>query len=404
MKDVTLHEHPWQSGPPAELIRYAIKLLRNDENLKKDASNLDEYMFVPDEPDIKVIYSPKLMAFLILDIGVESLLRVYLGLPAEVTKAKVDHFIRCKASNGKFYEVVDCVSKCIGKGFENIDLDHVKHYHNLRNKLYHEGDSLTVPTSEVFGYANLAVKLLKILIDVDLSEELAIKEATQEDSVEREIKHPLKNTSPLLNQLNEELVLCIEIIKPKLLYPSYRYILSELNQDDPLTTMWMVCGLIEEVFNVDFENCLSNKDIEKANVLLRQVSGYDITQYPSKKEVVIRLLSRSFEVGDIEIINLPVGNYSLSSLKMNDFLMVNNDAYTGDLFKVYLKIVCEIIDKEIAGGVYKNQLNSLMEIVTEYDYFIGIAYIILIDRNEEEVNEVIRHLCDAIRNWRIERL
>ena len=44
--------------------------------------------------------------------------------------------------------------------------------YDLRNRLYHQGNSITVAIDEAFGYAQLSVDLLEALFDIDLTREL----------------------------------------------------------------------------------------------------------------------------------------------------------------------------------------------------------------------------------------
>ena len=136
--------HPWQTGP-AELIAYAI-----------------EHMHRGSDFDRRI-------AFLLLDVGVETLFKVFLTLPAGVTGAKTPPHERSRASEGNFHELVAGVRGATGGRFDQSAAHYVQYYHGLRNKLYHQGDGVTVPIRQVEGYASLAVKLLNDLIEVDFA-------------------------------------------------------------------------------------------------------------------------------------------------------------------------------------------------------------------------------------------
>ena len=141
------HNQPWQSGP-AGLIRYALIHLHRE-------SDFDHRI-----------------AFLLLDIGVETLFKTYLLLPDEVTGTTTRYSDRKAAVEGNFHDLVRGVKNASGSTLAAFNLVQIHFYHDLRNKLYHEGNGITVPAEHVKGYAGLATGLLKALLDVDLTDEL----------------------------------------------------------------------------------------------------------------------------------------------------------------------------------------------------------------------------------------
>lgn len=143
---VTLDE-PWQHGP-SELIRYALMHLHGESD------------------------SDRRIAFLLLDVGVETLFKTYLLLPDTVTGATTKYFDRKAAAEGNFHGLVRGVESAARSKLAAFNLAHVEFYHDLRNKLYHQGNGITVPAAQVGGYAQLATDLLRALLDVDLVDEL----------------------------------------------------------------------------------------------------------------------------------------------------------------------------------------------------------------------------------------
>jgi hypothetical protein len=136
-------KHPWQTGP-IELLSYANKLTQEKNEL-----------------DMRI-------AFLLLDVGVETLFKTYLLY--EVTDAEMSPTEKNKVLTGNFPELLIGVKKAaVGKIIDS-DLEHVKFFHKLRNKLYHEGIGFTITSKNVFEYAELAKKLVKELLAVDLLE------------------------------------------------------------------------------------------------------------------------------------------------------------------------------------------------------------------------------------------
>ena len=72
--------HPWQEGP--------VGLLRFARNTSRSADQLHQ-----------------LIAFLILDICVETTMRTFLSLPDDIAPAKIKYFERRKFSEGTFHHL-----------------------------------------------------------------------------------------------------------------------------------------------------------------------------------------------------------------------------------------------------------------------------------------------------------
>ena len=156
-------EHPWQSGP-TELIRYALSHLQGQSA------------------------GDQRIAFLLLDVAVETTLKTYLQLDEDVTGSKVSFAKRREACEGTFHDLVRGIKETAGERLKGIDLSHVRYYHDLRNRLYHEGNGITVPSDKAKGYARLAVDILLALLNVDLRPEL---DRPEQNLAEREAKDKL---------------------------------------------------------------------------------------------------------------------------------------------------------------------------------------------------------------------
>lgn len=227
-------EHPWQKTP-AELIALGLEYLRRSTDFDKS------------------------IAFLLLDVGVETLFKTFLTLPEEVTAAKGSYSKRSRAAKGndskpsetaevrgsklfepaeaKFHVVVQGIKEAAGDQVKDFDLDHVLHYHRIRNRLYHEGDGVTATTENADEYARLAVGLLKALLDVDLSDELHRPE--REARAKAESDASLKAMRGLLAGKDQtlrheaslyraDIELFIEHVAPRLLMPSFRRKLQDI--------------------------------------------------------------------------------------------------------------------------------------------------------------------------------
>jgi hypothetical protein len=145
---MTKIEHPWQVGP-TELIEFALERMHKGSDFDRR------------------------LAFLILDVGVETLFKTYLTLPESVTQFQIKRSDRYEAVDGNFHDLIRGVKNASPKKASAFNFAYIEHYHNLRNTLYHQGNQVTaVPMHQLEGYARLAVGLLKEYLDVDLSENL----------------------------------------------------------------------------------------------------------------------------------------------------------------------------------------------------------------------------------------
>jgi hypothetical protein len=141
-------QHPWQLGP-TELIEFALERMHKGTDFDRR------------------------LAFLVLDLGVETLFKTFLKLPESVMQFQIKRGERLEASEGNFHELLRGVQSANAHKAKNFFFAHIEHYHNMRNMLYHQGNqAMAVPMSQLEGYAILAVGLLKEYLDVDLSENL----------------------------------------------------------------------------------------------------------------------------------------------------------------------------------------------------------------------------------------
>ena len=126
-------QHPWQVGP-TELIEFALGCMHKGEDFDRR------------------------LAFLILDVGVETLFKTFLTLPEGVIQYQIKPDERFKAAKGNFPELLRGIQNSDPQKASNINFSHIEHYHNLRNMLYHQGNQVTaVPKHQLEGYAKLAV-------------------------------------------------------------------------------------------------------------------------------------------------------------------------------------------------------------------------------------------------------
>ncbi|MCK4558618.1 MAG: hypothetical protein KAV45_02470 [Calditrichia bacterium] len=189
--------HPWQSGP-IELFKFALENLKNPNEINQRIS------------------------FLLFDIGVETLFKTYLILPEEVTRTPLPYAERKKYANGNFHDLLKGIKLAANTKINETDLHHVKFYHNIRNNLYHQGNGITVRQDYVNGYATTATTLLKQLLEIDLTNLIAIETSmNQENSLTKEtLINIRKELVEGISRLRDLVRLFTEKIEPKLIYPS----------------------------------------------------------------------------------------------------------------------------------------------------------------------------------------
>lgn len=207
---MTTLNHPWQYGP-TELIEHAI-----------------EHMHKGTDFDMRI-------AFLLFDVGVETLLKTFLTLPDTVTRTTMKFQERQSAADGGFHAVAEGVRKAAHPGkISEVNLDEIKFYHSKRNTLYHDGNGITVPAELVKKYASAVVYLLKNLLDVDLSNELNLPTHLESIRTRNEELSLLMNNKRI--QVNEALekifreqtLLVVEQLAPKVTQPTFKKKLTDI--------------------------------------------------------------------------------------------------------------------------------------------------------------------------------
>lgn len=186
--------HPWQSGP-TELISHAI-----------------EHLHRPSEFDQRI-------AYLLFDVGVETVCKTFLQLPEEVSETELPFGKRNTAASGSFHDVISGVWDAAGPKLDGVDRSHVQFYHHVRNRLYHQGNGITIPADKAKGYAELAVELLRRLLAVDLTPELVRHD---QESAHRRTETALRESvARELAGLDHELRMAMECVEPELVLPSF---------------------------------------------------------------------------------------------------------------------------------------------------------------------------------------
>ena len=187
--------HPWQEGP--------VGLLRFARNTSRSADQLHQ-----------------LIAFLILDICVETTMRTFLSLPDDIAPAKIKYFERRKFSEGTFHHLTRGLEAACATPLVPTDLlRHVKYFHDKRNQLYHQGGGITVAAGDVERYMRVAASLLHQLLGVEQEGAPTSPGGTSSPTVEQvarlgaELPRHIEQFRGLINAL-------FETIEPRLVYPT----------------------------------------------------------------------------------------------------------------------------------------------------------------------------------------
>ncbi|MBI4672025.1 MAG: hypothetical protein HY741_10225 [Chloroflexi bacterium] len=207
------NQRPWQKGA-TELISHALLHLHKN-------SEFDQRI-----------------AFLLLDVGVETVFKTFLTLGEKIGGPKIDWEGGKKAVDKWDFPILcDAIARVASDQIHGIDLQDVRYFHSHRNKLYHEEDGITIRPSNVKEYASLAVELLKRLLDVDLSEELRAPEIEAKRVAEIEAKsmeeerayqNRIQTLRDALEKIYRAATLAIERVYPPLALPSFQQSYNEV--------------------------------------------------------------------------------------------------------------------------------------------------------------------------------
>lgn len=169
----------------------------------------------------------RLMAFLLFDVGVETLFRAFLSLDDKITGAATPYDVRNRAAKSRlFHEVVNGVRAAAPDRFSPEDKEDVLRFHGRRNTLYHNGEGMTVIDQYVRGYAELAVRLLRDLLAIDLAgfmREPDLKREEQEALAEKKreeqeaLAEKKRQVRAKLMEIDEVVTDVILLLAPRLL-------------------------------------------------------------------------------------------------------------------------------------------------------------------------------------------
>lgn len=209
--------HPWQQVP-SELITYAVEHMHKGGDFNQR------------------------IAFLLLDIGVETLLKTFLTLPDEITGVKIPFDKRKESASRGFHNLIKAIKEAAPDKVKNIDLSHIQFYHDIRNNLYHQGNGITISAELVSGYSEISTVLLRELLEIDIISTLKkpeIKAAQKEaqEKLEKEIFRRKEKIQNKILKVKSVVELAIEKIDHELLLPTF---VRDLDVSDPVVAYMFI--------------------------------------------------------------------------------------------------------------------------------------------------------------------
>lgn len=339
-----------------------------------------------------------LIGFLLLDVGAEMLLKTYLGLPKQLTGATTSEDERHVILRKGFHDIVEGV-KNSRAGISEKDLARVEFFHGIRNKLYHQGNGLTVQRTHLNEYLIVIKGLFKQLLKIDLDEQLPSTSLTKEEVetislMKDEVVRYLNVSRAKRDTLHLCCNLAIEIISPELLLPSFKKKFGELREksfsdyyyamdgDEVITARVMPKDINERIKIVDLFMSIITPSIKNSNY-------YDALNLPVKigNKYEIEALSSHIGVKSIEIERREVSG--ISSILFNDSFDLDDFYYNivsivilDDVFFMYnLSMMFFDYDKMYPRQYYESEIEYLesmldtcksnVKVIDDYIFRIG---------------------------------
>lgn len=238
----TVSRHPWQRTA-VELLQFALEEARSSGPIHQ------------------------LVAFLLLDVCVETAMRIFLSLPDGLLASDLAYFDRRKYSSGNFHDLTTGIQRAAKNRVSEGDLHHATYYHGIRNQLYHRASGITVDPEDVRGYSLVAASLLRGLLDlddIDIAEVAPRKTSAVNQASFQLFKKELLGDLARFRALISELV---ETLEPKLIYPTTISKLSDLSANIEVSSFPQKLSDLRDLIEQ------SIRDHEIRSWLLNVVSG-----------------------------------------------------------------------------------------------------------------------------------
>lgn len=139
---------PWVDGP-RELLQHSLDHLASGSDFDKR------------------------IAMIGIDNAVELIIKTYLGLPNRARGSKGPSRKELDEVENSFPALLDTLEKYDSNRIMGIELGDIEWFHRIRNQLYHSGNGITVESTKVDTYFEIALNLFEILFgfppNLDLS-------------------------------------------------------------------------------------------------------------------------------------------------------------------------------------------------------------------------------------------
>lgn len=158
------------------------------------------------------------LAFLLLDVGVETTLKTYL-----INKRQdVEHI--------GYPVLVERCEEELRKDKLQVPLDEVVYFHKIRNKLYHQGDGVKPTDENLSKYGELAKQILRVLLDIE------VELPSEQDNIHSEYFQLVKRFRKNLISMEINAALMAEVLRPDLSFrkmeAQLRYVREIYGPDD----------------------------------------------------------------------------------------------------------------------------------------------------------------------------
>ena len=231
------YERPWQVMP-AKIIKLALEHAEKNDDFSHQG------------------------AFLLLDIGVEAALKVYLENKGQ------------DVAGLKFYPLVKSVIDHLPKTNSTLikQVEETNYFHNIRNKLYHRGDG-TMPTKEnLIRYSELAKKVVEEILELRLQTEER-KFTISVGGKEHEYEGLVKSIDYRLKHFQENCAIVTEKTRP--VYATREFAM----QMEYIYWNWLDHEGLEPEERIEIRNLR----LEKFNELVeKKQTNYDFVHYVLK--------------------------------------------------------------------------------------------------------------------------
>jgi hypothetical protein len=341
--------HPWQNEP-SKIIDFALSLLLENTDFARRVS------------------------FLLFDLGIEITIKAYLTLPESESGSKLS-FSKSKLAieSENFHGIIDAIKIAAKERVKGINFSHIEHYHKIRNTLYHTGLT-TIRIEDSFEYANLAVKLLNRLLNVDLSEKFEQpKIAIREKEIKTELINDIKSIRNKLADYNLILMSIaervVESFNPNLLLPSFKRSFTESKNN--------INRFVENKGPIN----LTTEDEGQIFEIIKQHQSYPNEFLPQEifrldginQKRIIEIFNQT---DSIKFFILRLADFWLSRKQLN---LVNSSDFYDYFTGIYIQNLKFIDDKdiplsepivEISKSLLKNIINTGNRLITKSDQMI----------------------------------